>query len=94
MSTKPSSTAVKRLWNSFGEDLTVKQRSLLNETVQMLMYTKMNHWLLQFDGVDACIEQLEYSLQSVLEFVDEMIGNELEYKLRHRLFRKLTCLHP
>jgi hypothetical protein len=43
----------------------------------MFVYTKMNHWLLQFDGVDAPIEQLEYSFQSMLEFVDEMNENEL-----------------
>jgi hypothetical protein len=37
----------------------------------------MNHWLLHLDGVDASIEQQEQSLQSVLEFVDEMIESEL-----------------
>jgi hypothetical protein len=77
MSAKPSSTAVERLWNSFGDNLTAKRRSLLNETLQMFVYTKMNHWLLQLDGVDASIEQQEYSFQSVLEFVDEMIESEL-----------------
>jgi hypothetical protein len=43
----------------------------------MFLYTKMNHWLLQFDGVDASIAQQEYSFQSVLEFVDELIEKEL-----------------
>jgi hypothetical protein len=37
----------------------------------------LNHWLLQFDGVDASSVQQEYTFQSVLEFVDEMIENEL-----------------
>jgi hypothetical protein len=77
MSTDPSSTAVERLWNSFGDNLTAKRRSLLNDTLNTFLYTKLNHWLLQFDGVDAFIAQQEYSFQSVLEFVDEMIEKEL-----------------
>jgi hypothetical protein len=77
MSTKPSSRAVERLWNSFGDNLTAKRSFLLNDTLQMFVNTKMNHWVLQFDGVDATIEQLEYSFSSVLEFADEMIENEL-----------------
>jgi hypothetical protein len=44
---------------------------------QMFVYTKMNHWLLQFDGVHASSEQLEYAFQSVPEFVDDMIEREL-----------------
>jgi hypothetical protein len=43
MYAKPSSTAVKCLWNSFGDNLTAKRRSLLNETLQIFVYTKMNH---------------------------------------------------
>jgi hypothetical protein len=77
ISTKPSLTAVERLWNSFVDNLTAKRRSSLNDTLHMFVYTTMNHWQLQFDEVDASIEQLECSFQSVPEFVDEMIENEL-----------------
>jgi hypothetical protein len=59
MSTDPSSTAVERLWNSFGDNLTAKRRSLLDDTLNVFLYTKMNHWLLRFDGVDASIAQQE-----------------------------------
>jgi hypothetical protein len=43
----------------------------------MFVYTKINHWLLQFEGLETSIEKLEYSFQSVPEIVDEMIENEL-----------------
>jgi hypothetical protein len=78
MSAKPSSTAVERLWNSFGDNLTAKRRSILNETLQMLVYTKMNHGVLKHDGVDlGSVDVKDYGFQSILEFVDELIEEEL-----------------
>ena len=78
MSARPSSTAVERLWNSFGDNLTAKRRSLLNETLQMLVYTKLNHFVLQWDDVDCSkIRDAHYQFQSILEFVDHMIEEEL-----------------
>jgi hypothetical protein len=40
MSTDPSSTAVERLWNSFGDNLTAKRRSLLNDTFEYVSVHK------------------------------------------------------
>jgi hypothetical protein len=78
MSAKPSSTAVERLWNSFGDNLTAKMRSILNETLQMLVYTKMNHGVLKHDAVDlGSVDVKDYGFQSILEFVDELIEEEL-----------------
>jgi hypothetical protein len=36
MSAKPSSTAVERLWNAFGDNLTAKRRSMKNKTLRSL----------------------------------------------------------
>jgi hypothetical protein len=39
---KPSSIAVERLWNAFGDNLTKKRRSVLNENLCQVVYVKMN----------------------------------------------------
>ena len=46
LSAKPSSTAVERLWNAFGDNLTAKRRSMKNSTLATLVYAKMNMHLL------------------------------------------------
>jgi hypothetical protein len=78
LSAKPSSTAVERLWNSFGDNLTAKRRSMLSDTLQLLVYAKMNHHVLKYDGVEfGGVDTTEYEFQTILEFIDEQIDNEL-----------------
>jgi hypothetical protein len=73
MSAKPSITAVERLWNGFGDNLTVKRRSFKNDTVATVVYAKMNHHILGTHG-DVITEA---QFDSLLEFVDELVEEEL-----------------
>jgi hypothetical protein len=51
MSAKPSSAAVERLWNAFGDNLTAKRRSFKNTTLAEVVYVKMNVKLITY-GVE------------------------------------------
>jgi hypothetical protein len=73
MSAKPSSTAVERLWNSFGDNLTAKRRSFKNQTLATVVYAKMNHRILGSGG-DVFTEP---QFESLLDFVDEVHEEEL-----------------
>jgi hypothetical protein len=74
MSAKPSSTAVERLWNAFGDNLTAKRRSMKNSTLSELVYAKMNVDLLDTgDGKQLTDIPL---FESVLDFVDAVIEEE------------------
>lgn len=77
MSAKPSSTAVERLWNAFGDNLTAKRRSLKNETLATVVYAKMNMFLLDSSQNQQAQELLDSSFEDVLEFVDSMIDEDL-----------------
>jgi hypothetical protein len=77
MSAKPSSTAVERLWNAFGDNLTAKRRSMKNETLATVVHAKMNMFLLDCSQSQQAQEVLNSSFEDVLEFVDSMIDEEL-----------------
>jgi hypothetical protein len=74
LSAKPSSTAVERLWNAFGDNLTAKRRSLKNSTLAQLVYAKMNICLL-----DSSIHEQNVPAEfgNVLEFIDTVIEQEI-----------------
>jgi hypothetical protein len=75
MSAKPSSTAVERLWNSSGDNLTAKRRSMKNSTLATIVYAKMNNHLL--DNRQASGMTDTPGFESLLDFVDEMHEEEL-----------------
>jgi hypothetical protein len=73
MSAKPSSTAVEKLWNGFGDNLRAKRRSFKNSTPATVVYAKMNHHILGTHG-DVITEA---QFDSLLDFVDEVVEEEL-----------------
>jgi hypothetical protein len=66
MSATPSSTAVERLWNGFGDHLKAKRRSFQNNTLASVLYAKMNHKILGTPGDVITKAQFD----SLLDFVD------------------------
>jgi hypothetical protein len=77
MSAKPSSAAVERLWNAFGDNLTAKRRSLKNSTLAEVVYVKMNISLIP-NGVEQPQEEYGASgFDSVLDFVDAIVEEEM-----------------
>jgi hypothetical protein len=73
MSAKLSSTAVERLWNGFGDNLTAKRRSFKNNTLATVVYAKMDHHISGTHGD----EITEAQFDSLLDFVDEVVEEEL-----------------
>jgi hypothetical protein len=73
MSAKPSSTAVKRVWNGFGNNLTAKRRSFKKSTLATVVHAKMNHQILGTHGDVITGAQFD----SLLDFVDEVVEQEL-----------------
>ncbi len=77
MSAKPSSAAVERLWNAFGDNLTSKRRSLKNTTLAEVVYVKMNIRLIP-NGVDMLEGEYGASgFDDVLDFIDAIEEEEL-----------------
>jgi hypothetical protein len=74
MSANPSSTAAERLRNGVGDNLTVKRRSFKSNTLASVVYAKMNHHILGTQGD----EITEAQFDSLLDFVDEVVEEELE----------------
>ena len=64
MSAKPSSTAVERLWNAFGDNLTGKRRSMKNSSMAEMVYAKMNIHLID-DIAQAPGHQAEFKVCSI-----------------------------
>jgi hypothetical protein len=73
MSAKLPSTAVERLWNGCGDNLTAKRRSFINNTLATVIYAKMNHHLSGTHGD----EITEAQFDSLPDFVDEVVEEEL-----------------
>jgi hypothetical protein len=73
MSAKPSSTAVERLWNGFGDNLTAKRLPFKNNTLATVVYAKMNHRILGTHG--HVITEAQFD--SLLDFVHEVVEEEL-----------------
>lgn len=72
MSAQPSSTAVERLWNVFGDNLTAKRRCLKNSSLGQLMYARMTMVVLDKNTPDVVSE-----FENVLEFIDSVSEQEL-----------------
>jgi hypothetical protein len=73
MSAESSFTAVERLWNGFGDNLTYKRRSFKNNTLATVVYAKTNHHFLGVHGD----EITEGEFDSLLDSVDEVVEEEL-----------------
>jgi hypothetical protein len=83
---KPSSTAVERLWNGFGKNLTAKRRSFKNSTLATVVYAKMNHQILGTHG--NVITGAHFD--SLLDFVDEVVEEELVQHSKGGVQKKQT----
>jgi hypothetical protein len=94
-SCKPTSTPVERLWNVFGENLTVKRRSIGKGMLAELVYARMNMHLLPHDQLRDVAGGLEFGcFESLFEAacdLDEQHAVCEALAIRHALGRSV---HP
>jgi hypothetical protein len=87
---KPTSTAVERLWSHFRDVFAVKRKAMMSNTLQKLVYVKMNMHMLPHDELPG---QLCLDLSSAPvnhEWVSDIVEAAEEHELELAAERQAT----
>lgn len=85
---KPTSIAVERLWNAFGDNLTKKRRSVENETLCKMVFVKMNAHMVPHDMLPQCSEEMStYVMHEELE----TLGDVMSFAEEHDTAQEIEC---
>jgi hypothetical protein len=87
---KPTSTAVKRSWNHFRVVFAVKRKAMMFNTLQKLVYVKMNMHMLPHDELPGqlCLDLLSAPVNH--EWVSDIVEAAEEHELELAVERQAT----